>query len=168
MQSTIFLAIMYIVLIVQFLVAILLIISLVKSSQKDRKSSTFSAYCVKLLSFYGIILNTIGLIPFFNIFISTIYCTSSNETGLNLSCYSGIYFLHFILAIFGMILLLLFTLLFLRLYIDLNPNSSLPFASPQSQTNLVRTVLKIVLPLYTAFDVTGNIAKPFIVCMGLY
>ncbi|EAR83935.1 PAS domain S-box protein (macronuclear) [Tetrahymena thermophila SB210] len=167
-DQSIFLTILYIVFIIQVIGIVLFIYQLLRASQKNKKSSTFSSYVTKLLSIYGILINTIAFIPFFNIFIQTLYCSTSIQTGQNLNCYNGIYFVHFSLAVLGMILLLLFTVLFLRLYIDLNPCSTLPFAQPQSQTSLVRTVLKILLPMYTTFDPNANIAKPFIVCMALY
>lgn len=61
--------------------ALMMIYLLVRTMQKERKTSALSSYCTKLLSFYGILLNTVALTPFFNIFVSTLYCSKSTVTG---------------------------------------------------------------------------------------
>lgn len=86
------------------------------------------SYVVKAMSIYGMFLNTILIIPFFNIVIATFYCSSENEMHKEFDCYNGIYILHLIIAMITCVILLGFALLFATLYIDLNPNSSLPFA----------------------------------------
>ena len=68
-------------------------------------------------------MNTILTIPFFNILITTIYCSSDSMITQNMNCYQGIYFLHLSIAILGLILVFFLSWLFTILYIDLNPNS---------------------------------------------
>ena len=114
----------------QFLMVILFVLSLFRAHGKSKKSTLFSSYYIKIMSIYGILINTAGFIPFFNILAAALYCNTSSKTGANLGCYSGLYLLHFSLAIPAMIILLFFTFLFMRFYIELNPNSSLPFAQP--------------------------------------
>jgi len=141
---------------------ILTVITAYKTIKSQRKSSTFLTYGIKLLSTYGLLLNTITTIPFFNIFISTLYCKDGDLIHQNILCYDGMYFLHMVIAIFGSIFLIFFAILFTILYIDLNPNSTIPFAAPQSKTNLIRLVIKFFLPLYVTVDYGGNLIKEFI------
>ena len=129
-----------------------------------RKSSTFLTYSLKIFSLYALLLNTIITIPFFNIFLATLYCQKDSPVHPNTSCYSGLYFLHIASAIIGMILMLIFCFMFTLLYIDLNPNSSIPFASPQSKINLFRLAIKFILPLYFTLDYSVNIFL-IIVCL---
>lgn len=42
------------------------------------KASNFLTYGIKLLSTYGLLLNTIFSLPFYNIFIAVIYCNSDS------------------------------------------------------------------------------------------
>ena len=94
------------------------------------KASNFLTYGIKLLSTYGLLLNTIFALPFYNIFIAFIYCNSESGIHRNISCYQGLYYIHFICAILGIIFLVILTLFFTVLFIDLNPNGEIPFAGP--------------------------------------
>ena len=147
---------------------ILMIISTYKIVRNQRKSSTFLTYSIKLFSTFGLLLNTIIIIPFFNIIIATLYCKSDSQITINLDCYSGIYFVHLVIGIFTAIFLIFFFLLFTLLYIDLNPSSTIPFAAPQSKTNIIRLVLKFFLPLYTTVDYGGNLTKEFISVLTIF
>ena len=64
-------------------------------------------------------------------------------------------------AIIATIIFLFFSLLFNLLYVDLNPNSTIPFASPQSKINLFKLGLKGLLPFYIAFDYSVKLIKYF-------
>lgn len=119
-----------------------------KISLSSRKSSTFLTYGIKLLSSYGLLLNTIITIPFFNIFIAAIYCQDESQISKNLGCYSGIYFLHLAIALVGLLIQIVFSILFTVLYIDLNPNSQIPFAAPQVTIILVTKKKKQILIMY--------------------
>ena len=94
------------------------------------KASNFLTYGIKLLSTYGLLLNTIFSLPFYNIFIAVIYCNDESEIDKNITCYQGMYYIHFICAILGIIFLIILTLFFTILFIDLNPNGEIPFAAP--------------------------------------
>lgn len=117
---------------------LLLIIITYKIVTSRRKSSTFLTYILKVFSLYGLLMNTIITVPFFNIFIATLYCNESAPFSQGLDCYQGIDFLHIAISIIGLILFLVFLLLFGLLYVELkyifnlnkSPNSSIPFAAP--------------------------------------
>ena len=132
-----------------FLIAVYIVYSIVRYK---KKTSTFLTYSLKIFSLYALLLNTILTIPFFEIFIGTIFCNSDDNIHANMVCYSGLYFLHLTIAIFGMIFLISFTLMFTLLYIDINPNSTIPFAAPQSKLNLLKLIIKFLLPLYIVVD----------------
>lgn len=123
-----------------------------KILKSKRKSSTFLTYSLKIFSLYALFTNTIISIPFFDILINAVYCTKEDLVHRNIECYTGLYFLHMACAIISFILMLVFSLLFNLLYVDLNPNSTIPFASPQSKINLFKLGLKALLPFYVAFD----------------
>ena len=118
----------------------------------NNKKSTLINYALKIFGLYALLLNTVLTIPFFQIFLATIYCDPADEIHVDMVCYSGIYFLHLIVACIGILLLVAFTLLFTLLYIDLNPNSSIPFAASQSKLSIVKLAIKIMLPLYIVLD----------------
>jgi len=40
----------------------------------NKKQNTFTTYGIKFLSGYGLLLNTITIIPFFNIYFAALYC----------------------------------------------------------------------------------------------
>lgn len=77
----------------------------------------------KIMSIYALLLTTILAIPFFNIFIAIIFCSSKSDIDQHITCYKGIYFLHLGAAIVGLIIYLIFVFGFTFLYVDLNPNS---------------------------------------------
>ena len=143
-----------------FLIAVYIIYFIVRNK---KKASTFLTYALKILSLYGLLLNTILTIPFFQIFIATLYCNTNDDIHANMVCYSELYFLHLTIAILGMIFLISFTFIFTLLYIDLNPNSTIPFAAPQSKLSLLKLAIKFLLPLYIVIDfdvpVSFNIIK---------
>lgn len=147
---------------------ILFILAGYKIINNQKKNSTFLTYSVKILSTFAILLNTILTIPFFNIIIVSIYCKSGSPINKNVTCYSGIQFLHLTIGIISSIFMIFFSMLFITLFIDLNPSSNIPIASPQSKTNLLRLILKFFLPLYTTIDYSGSLTKEFIVVLTLY
>jgi branched-subunit amino acid permease len=87
-------------------------------------------YGIKILSTFGLLLNTAISLPFFNILIVAIYCNEKSPISENLTCYSGIYFVYLVLGVLGALFMALFSVIFTVLYIDLNPSSTIPFACP--------------------------------------
>ncbi|CAD8089671.1 unnamed protein product [Paramecium primaurelia] len=162
------LIVMYISFGVQILMLLLLVIITFKLTSNKRKPSTFLTYCLKIFSLYGLLLNTILTIPIFNSFIATIFCNSDAPFSDGLECYAGLHFLHISLAIIGLILFLINVLYFGLLYAELNPSSPIPFASPQSKTQLVRQLIKIILPLYVTLDFNGEIAEVYISLLAAF
>ena len=136
----------------KILMLFLVILITYKSVNSKKKSSTIMTYSLRIFSFYGLLLTTITTIPFYNIFISIIYCNKESPISSGFECYTGLYYIHLSAAIIGCIILFVFSLVFTMLYIDLNPNSKIPFAAPQSRINLFRLLIKILLPLnFTVF-----------------
>ena len=131
-------------------------ITAIKLQYSSKKSSTILTYSLRIISVYALLINTILTIPFFNSFFAVIYCSRNSPIHKNLDCYNGLYFLHLSMAILGLIIFISFSLLFTFLYIDLNPNSSIPFACSQSQTILFKLFLKFILPLYSTIDYDVN------------
>ena len=152
----VFLVLLYFVFAIQIIMAILLCAITYKILKSKRKSSTFLTYSLKIFSLYALFTNTIITIPFFNVLINAVYCNNEDPVHENIQCYSGLYFLHMSCAIIALIIMIFFSLLFNLLYVDLNPNSTIPFAAPQSKINLFKLGLKGLLPFYIAFDFSVN------------
>jgi len=148
----VFLALVYLVFAIEIIMVILGCAITYKILKSKRKSSTFLTYSLKIFSLYALFTNTIITIPFFNVLINALYCNSSDPVHANMQCYNGFYFLHLACSIISFFIMLFFSLLFNLLYIDLNPNSTIPFAAPQSKINLFKLGLKALLPFYFAFD----------------
>ncbi|EAR83936.2 PAS domain S-box protein (macronuclear) [Tetrahymena thermophila SB210] len=162
-SSSLLIPLLYITFAIQLITTVVLLYLLLKLNKKQQKSTTFSLYCIKLLSLYAILLTTVGFLPFFNASISVIYCTDTN-----MNCYSGLFFVHFSIAILSLILLLAQTILYIQLFIDLNPCSHLPFAAPQNKINFIKLVIKAILPLYTSLDKNGSLGEPFVIGLMIF
>jgi hypothetical protein len=78
---------------------------------------------VKILSLFGLLINTVITLPFFNSFIVYLICKEELSIHLDSGCYSGIYFVHFSFAIISLIFYFILCLIFILLFIDLNPSS---------------------------------------------
>lgn len=166
-DSTVFLVLLYFVFAIQVLMLLLVVAIIYKILKSKKKSSTFLTYSLKIFSLYALLLNTVLAIPFFNVLIDAVYCNSDSPAHKGTDCYSGLYFLHMAAAIIAGIILILFCLLFTLLYIDLNPNSTIPFAAPQSKINLFKLGLKFLLPFYIAFDYKANLTIQFISILAI-
>lgn len=78
------------------------------------------------------------------------------------------YFVYLVLGILGALFMGLFSVIFTVLYIDLNPSSTIPFACPQSKLNILRLLLKFILPLYATIDFKGSLGKEFIAILTVF
>lgn len=116
---SVFLAILYLVFTIQIIMLLLIVLITYNIVQTKRKSSTFLTYILKIFSLYGLLLNTVVTIPFMNIFIATIYCNNNAPFSQGLGCYVGIDFLHIAIAVIGMILFIIYMLMFGLLYVEL-------------------------------------------------
>lgn len=112
-------------------------------------------FSFKLLSLLLIILNTILALPFYNIFLATIYCRSDSAAGADLGCYAGIHILHMIVAIIGIVLLVFFhfstTLLYFDLKYDYSISLVLNLNFHLTVTNLMLNMLECYLSLLRHF-----------------
>ena len=134
------------------MILLLFIFIVFKNQQSKKKVSAVFAYSVKILSFFALLINTILAFPLMSVFLSAIFCFENDNIHGNLTCYDGIYFLHLIIGVLGLLLFLIFSIMFILLFADLNPWSTVPFASPQSRLPLIRLVLKLILVLYFTLD----------------
>lgn len=166
-NANVILVIMYFVFSINFIALIMIIVTSCRISSTQRNKSTFLTYGIKILSGYGLLLNTIIAIPFYNIYIAVLYCKEDSSISQNFTCNQGIYILHIVISVFGLIFLVMLSMLFTNLYIDLNPNSTIPFAQPQSSTNFFKLILKIFLPFYMIIDYNRNWVEEYIVLMVL-
>jgi ABC-type transport system involved in cytochrome c biogenesis permease subunit len=124
-------------------------------------------YALKVLSSYMLLMSTVFALPIFNIYLSSLICFDEDSIHGDEQCYQGIYFLHLIVAIIGFVIHFVTMILATSFYIDLNPWSTVPFASPQSKINLVKVLIKIGVVLYIILDYKKNITKEFIAVYGI-
>ena len=148
---------MYLVFVINIISLLVSIFIGIKLQYTSKKSSTILTYALKMMSIYASLLNTVLVIPFFNAFFSIIFCSENSLIHKEIICYNGIYYWHLSVSILGIILLIFFSFLFSILFIDINPNSTLPFASPQTYTIFYKLFLKIFLPLYFTIDYQVNL-----------
>ncbi|KAL4450352.1 hypothetical protein ABPG74_009058 [Tetrahymena malaccensis] len=166
-QATTFLAILYICFSINIIVIILMIIATNKIVTNQKKNSTFLSYGVKFLATYGLLVTTIIPLPFFNSYLATLMCSVDSPYTANLTCYSGLYFLHLTIAVIGMMIFIFLCLVFTFMFIDMNPSSSIPFASPQTLMPLIKLGMKFLLPLYVTVDYGGKFIQQFIVVLNV-
>ncbi|CAD8197718.1 unnamed protein product [Paramecium pentaurelia] len=152
-QIEIQLALLYIVFAVQLLMIILKIVILCNL----KKHTTFYIYTYRLIAYFGVFFNTILLIPFTNVYIAILYCVNSN-----FECYVGAYYAHFVFSFLGLFMHFIHIVYFNLIFMEQNPFSTIPFASPQQSATLIKQIIKIVLPIYTIFDYQGSLDRVFI------
>jgi hypothetical protein len=148
-----FIVCLYVVFGIQIIILFMGLFTTMRLVRNHKKTSTILAYSLKILSVYGLLLNTVFALPFYNIFIATLFCSTDDNIHGSLVCFEGAYFAHLVVAIVGLIILLFTSVLFNMLYIDLNPCSVIPFASPQSRLNLLRLALKVALAIFITVDI---------------
>jgi len=140
-------------------------------NRKDRINQTNSStldYSLKALSGYNLLLTTILAFPFFDIFMATFICRNDDDKHGDMECYKGIYFLHIVVAIIGMVILLVTTYIFGLLSMDLNPWSKVPYAAPGSRMNIIKLSFKILIILYVNLDYNNDLTKGFIVVFAIF
>jgi hypothetical protein len=162
------LILLYVVVAFEVLVAIMIYGISRSLSSTSKKPSTILNYCLKMVSIFAVLLNTILLIPFLELFTSVFFCNKEDPVHGDLGCYQGIYYLDFAIALIGAFLLIGFLLIFLPFYIELNPFSKLPFASPRTNMPYFKLVMKVFLPVYFTIDFRGNLNVQFVVLSGIY
>jgi hypothetical protein len=117
---------------------------------------------MKLLNFTALMTVTVFTVPFYNVLMSILMCYKDSPVSKDFKCYEGTYYIHFSFACLGMVIMVLFSLIFSLLYIDQNPCSQHPFAGPQSRLSIFRLFLKISIPLYFLIDYQKNNSLLFI------
>ena len=117
--SSIYLAIFFVVFAVVLILTVSIAATVYVLNQGKKKSSTFLSYAVKFISLNALLETTVLTIPFFNIFIGTIYCTNTSPIAQSGQCYSGMNFLPLGLGLLGLILFLGLLTMFSTLFIEL-------------------------------------------------
>ena len=119
-------------------------------------------YTFKILNFYIVTLTSITFIPFLNVFIGIIFCNPNSPITRNFECYEQFYYIHLTVAILGIIILILFSIICGLLYIDTNITSNIPFASPPSKLGLFKLFIKAALVIYYTILFDSSFGKYFI------
>jgi len=171
-DGTLFVTFLYIAFIFTIIMMIITILTtVVFVNRKDRihavNSSTLN-YALKTLSGYNLLLTTILAFPFYHIFMATFICRNDDDKHGDIECYKGIYFVHLVVAIVGMVFLLVTTYIFGLLSMDLNPWSKVPYAAPGSKMNVIKLSFKILIILYINLDYKSNLKKEFIIIFALF
>ena len=97
--------------------------------------------------------------------MASMVCHASSTYCQNFTPFSGS---HIILFSFGIIFLFIFIILMSVLFItfiDLNPNSAIPFAAPQNKINMMKFYLKLIFIFFFMFDYDGEYSRYFIMIM---
>ncbi|EWS72421.1 PAS domain S-box protein (macronuclear) [Tetrahymena thermophila SB210] len=150
-----FLGVSYISLGICIFMVCLIITACYLSQKKSKTKSPIYINLLKIISMYGILLNTILFLPLYNSFVGMVICANPNMT-----CFQGIYFLHLVFSVLGAVILISTTALFAFFQVDLNLFSKLCFARPFCLFNLINIGFKMIPPVIVALDKTqtsGNI-----------
>jgi hypothetical protein len=134
----------------------------------EKKPSTLLNYSKKLVGFWAVLISTVLTMPFLHIIVATFYCKSDDNIHGSLTCFSGIYYLHFVAGIIATLLYIFFLLLSLAFYIETNPFSSIPFASPRSYIPLLKLVLKLFFILVFTVDYPGTLNQQSTAVSGVF
>ncbi|CAD8205602.1 unnamed protein product [Paramecium octaurelia] len=166
---TIFIILLYISFGVMVIIGVIFFTSQYQLSQLkyQEQQPGMLIFTFKLLSLLLIILNTVLALPFYNIFLATIYCRSDSAAGADIGCYEGIHILHMIAAIIGIVLLIFFHFSTTLLYFDLNPKSKFPFNGYQSDAEYARMLFKFVTPFLIIFNAPGTYNSEMVVLFGV-
>ncbi|KAL4469369.1 hypothetical protein ABPG72_006005 [Tetrahymena utriculariae] len=154
-SQMIFIGISYISLGICILMVCLILTACYLSQQKSKSKSPLYINLLKIVSMYGILLNTILFLPLYNSFITMIICSNPNMT-----CFQGIHFVHLVFSVLGALILICTTIIFAFFQVDLNLFSKLCFTRPFCLFNLIDMCFKMIPPVVVALDKTqtsGNI-----------
>lgn len=117
--SSVFLTILYITTIIEVIMLLLIITVTYKVVQNRKNTSTLFLYTVKFCSIFFVCLNSILSLPFFNIFVATLYCNDKAPFSQGFTCYEGLYFLHISISLIGLLIYFFFITIFGYLLVDL-------------------------------------------------
>ena len=97
-------------------------------------------------------MNTVLYLPLLSPFIWVILCNPIDELYAGVVCYSGFYFLPFVLALISLVEVIVMQYFFLSLFTDYNPFSKIPTASSINNLNIFMNIIKIYCVIFIAFD----------------
>ncbi|EGR34896.1 hypothetical protein IMG5_001250 [Ichthyophthirius multifiliis] len=161
------LIILYVSSSITLIFCILLIITSKKIINNEKNTSVVVSYLVSILTLFGLLIINILTLPIINTYIVYIICNNDLSIHIEYPCYSGVYYIHLTFAIICLIFQLIVSFLFMFFFIDLNPSSQLPFASPQSLMPLLKFFIKLILPFYVTIDIDGSYFKQFIIIINI-
>lgn len=138
------------------LIFILSVVVIIKIHYSKRKSSAFLTYSLKTLSFLVLLMVTIFNMPFHQALQASIFCTANNPVTKNMNCFSSTHGVYFGISVGFFILYLVEISIFSILYLDINPNSKIPFAGPQSKITLIKIFFKMGLSFIFLMDYEGT------------
>lgn len=144
---------MLVALYVTFVVHIFLIICIyiAYKFEHGKKKTTTQDYAFSILNLYAVASRTILPIPLYNLFLAFLVCETGSPIHSEFTCYQGIYYLHFFVALIGFILVVIFSFICALIYMDTYLNSVIPFASPPNKIPLFKLCIKIWLIVYKSF-----------------
>lgn len=148
--------------VVSVLVMIILFTSLIiaiRINYVGKKSSALLSYSLKALSFVILLLVTIFTLPFYQVLLGPLICFNDNPIVKELECFNGIHLALFLMIILVMTVFLLEISLFSILFLDMNPNSKIPFAGPQNKMALIRIIFKAALSTVFIVDHKGEYSQ---------
>lgn len=144
------------VMVIVFLIFVLSIAITIKIQFSKKKSSAFLTYTLKILSFIVLLILTIFTMPMFQILIAPLMCINTNPVLSGEACFGGAHIVFFILSIVFLVMFIFELVMFSLLFLDINPNSKIPFAGPQNRISLIRIVFKMIVSAVFMVDFEGS------------
>ena len=147
-NESILLAFLYVFFALQLLCFVLFFYILSKphnsTSQRSRGQSTI----LKFLDKTVISTSYVQALPMFQIYLTVLICVDEREVYGDLTCYEGTYFVHFVIALLGLLMHSIISVTVIIFTSDFNPFSNHPYATPQNRPQLYRLFIKFLLPLF--------------------
>lgn len=119
---------------------IALIVFLLKRMMTKKQLIGAEIVVIQSLSVYFTLTSTVLVIPLFEIFMLSAYCNTDPIFNNDVTCYAGLSLASVIIAVFNMLLQLLFMASYVYYYKEFNPLAYSPFASADTIMKLVSII----------------------------
>lgn len=143
-----------------FLLLVFFLLIYDDSLEKKRMnfSSNFKDSLFYIVSWYALLVNTVLLLPFFELSLSNAYC--STDSFALYECWSGFFWAPFFISVFNCVTLVSVALGFSYVGYDTNPFiSNQPYAQPPNKTPVLKCLAKLAFPVYSVIDFDNSLTK---------
>lgn len=127
--------------------------------------SQFSTILHKVATFQIVLLNTIFIVPIFNVSVITLYCDKASIYHSNRSqgCYDTTHIVLCILSAVNVLILIVESLFYGFIFYIRNPFSKSYYSLPANLHRLAKLLLKLLPPLYFVVDIGNKFQNIYVI-----